>query len=220
MEKTLDIHSLEFSKKNPWINKLSPKISYILDNTKKLVDENIDSNILKCPSCDEETFHLVTWCNSCWYWKNIELDDFYDEEMYENIKEKKSLKKSHFEKWVFSSYEYRLNENNDKVEEISFKFIDKHLEEKKFKISIEYDLETKTLEETNFYESDREDRKIENNILKINNVKILAIQEKVKVWYWEKKEHIAYYSYLWLSNNDSISFVKSFLEDFYEKIKK
>ena len=40
MEKTLDINSLEFSDKNPWINKLSPQISYVLESTKKLIDEN------------------------------------------------------------------------------------------------------------------------------------------------------------------------------------
>lgn len=220
MEKILDINSLEFSEKNPWINKLSPQIKYVLKNTRDLVDENLDNNILKCPNCDEETFHLVTWCNSCGYWKNIELDNFFDDEISANLQEENIIKKSYFEMWLFSSYEYRLNKNNDKIDEISFKFKDKHDKIYKFKISIEYDIENKVIEETNFYESKIEDREIENNILKINNLKILAIQEKVKVWYWEKKDHIAYYSYLWLNNNDSINFVKSFLADFYEKIKK
>ncbi|MDD4151629.1 MAG: hypothetical protein PHR68_03365 [Candidatus Gracilibacteria bacterium] len=220
MEKILDINSLEFSEKNPGINKLSPQIKYVLKNTRDLVDENLDNNILKCPNCDEETFHLVTGCNSCGYGKNIELDNFFDDEISANLQEENIIKKSYFEMGLFSSYEYRLNKNNDKIDEISFKFKDKHDKIYKFKISIEYDIENKVIEETNFYESKIEDREIENNILKINNLKILAIQEKVKVGYGEKKDHIAYYSYLGLNNNDSINFVKSFLADFYEKIKK
>ena len=136
--------------------------------------------------------------------KQLELFD-RNWEVLEN-KEKTSKKvddillknKISYRYWDY--YIYEIEKINWKIRSLKFEF-----KQKKFEVFIDYNFikDRKTI--IDFTETNKEDRESIVDIIKIENLKINKIRQKVQNWYWELKTSVNYFNYLWISTK--------FLED-------
>lgn len=94
-------------------------------------------------------------------------------------------------------YIYEIEKNNWKIKSLKFEF-----KWKKFEVFIDYDIikEIKTI--IDFTETNKDDREITINTIKIEKFKINNIRQKVQNWYWELKKSVNYFNYLWISTKN------------------
>lgn len=106
---------------------------------------------------------------------------------------------------------YEIEVKNWKIKRVKFS-----IWEHKFQIYINYECKKENKKIINYTETNKDDR--ENIIEKIiiNNLCILAIQKKVKVWYWQVIKNINYFGFAWLENSEVISFLKALIQNFHK----
>lgn len=166
--------------------------------------------IWKCPNCDEESFLIEKWfCTNCNYWKEYnEIKKQTNSELSENLE---PIKKNFiFKDSKLESYKISILEN--KINEIKFKFW-----KYRFLIWLKYNVNQKTFKDINFYETEKDEREKIFKKIDISWLKILYIFRKVKNWYWEKKDYVNYFKFLWLDNNQVYNFTKKLLLEFHSK---
>lgn len=108
----------------------------------------------------------------------------------------------HFHYWNYNCYKMRAE--NGKISKIYF-WVGKN----KFSVYIDYQFLKSTHNHIDYTETNKDDREKTIESVNIKNLKISAIQKKVKVWYGEVKDSVNYFKYLGI---DYIS-IKLFLDE-------
>ena len=172
----------------------------------------------KCPNCGENTYHNLV-CENCGIWKTDEYlnSDVWKqfiktwEQIKDNFEEEKIKIKVNY--LNYSSYKIILI--NWKINEIKFKVNKKDWKSKKFRIIIDYNVVKKQIKETDFYETEKQEREKIFNVNKYNKIYIKLFQEKAKVWYKDKK-HPNYYKFMGINIENILNFIKKVIEKYHD----
>lgn len=115
----------------------------------------------------------------------------------------------HFYNWSYNCYQLRIE--NGKISKIYF-WVGKN----QFSIYIDYQFWKNTCNYIDYTETNKDDREkiIENTCIK--NLKIQAIQKKVKVWYGEVKDSVNYFNYLGIDYKSIKLFLDELLKNYHK----
>lgn len=104
-------------------------------------------------------------------------------------------------------YIYEIEKNDLKIKSLKFEF-----NKKRFEVFFDYNFikERKTI--INFTETNKEDRENFVDDIKIEKFKINKIRQKVQNWYWEFKNSVNYFNYLWISTKSLEDILNIFLK--------
>ena len=171
----------------------------------------------KCPNCWSNNFCINTRkCSNCWYslYHNNVSKKITDTQtdLTEWISPKISEHKIKLSLWKYESY--KVLENNWYIIAIKFHF---HSNKwiKNFRIFIDYNLSKKHIQEKRFYETDKEEKILEIDLHKIDNLHISGIQEKAHTWWKEKKGNPNYFKYLWIDFNSIRKFIIKVIKEYH-----
>lgn len=105
---------------------------------------------------------------------------------------------------------YKIEVNNEKISKIYFQIWNQ-----KFLVYIDYNINKKIIHWYNYTETDKDEREQFFTQIEIKNLKILWIQQKVKVWYSELKYSWNYFKHLWLDNYSLTIFLEELIKKFH-----
>lgn len=159
------------------------------------------------PRHEQLLFDLWTSTELIWVWGNLqEVLEITAGKVEKLIN---SSQNNSFSYWNYLSY--KIEVKNGKISKIYFS-----VWENKFLVYLSYDFLKRNIKIVDYTETNKDDRENFIEDVSLRNLKILWIQRKVKVWYWEFKKNPNYFRYLWVDYNWVKNFIEKLLRNYHK----